>query len=147
MEEKTGIMIALLPASADWTDVELPHMTLVFCGKIDERKPGDFNEMAKDAASIAMLSKGFFVAENIGIDTFGPPEELVDALVIRPTSEIMAARRFLEKWNRSDYPDFKPHITIGKHPVMLTNVSRLIVFNRLSVNWGSDSITFWLTGS
>lgn len=146
MDEKTGIMVALLPSSADWADVELPHMTLVFAGKVDERNPGEFNELAKDAASIAMLSPGLFVAENIGIDTFGPPEELVDAIVVRPTPEIMAARRFLEKWNRSEYPEFKPHITIGKHPAMLTNVPSRIVFNRLSVHWGNDSIAFWLRG-
>lgn len=144
MDEKNGIMVALLPISAEWTDVDLPHLTLVFCGKVEDRKPGEFNELAKDTASIAMLSSGFLSLETKGINTFGPPEELVDAISIRPNTKLIAMRRFLEKWNKSEYPDFKPHVTIGKHPMMTKPIPRRILFDKISVHWGGESISFWL---
>lgn len=137
-----GVMLALLPTSTEWCKLELPHMTLVYAGTKDKLRPGDFNSLAKDAASLALLSRPFTLRVR-SVDIFGGgEEEKVDVLRFQPTSELFAMRRFVEKWNRSQHP-FNPHATIG--PVgSAQDVPTFISFDRIYVGWGDESLTFLL---
>lgn len=137
------VMIALLPISSDWCNIDLPHMTLVYSGKIEDHSPSDFNDMAKDAASIAMLAKPITLAVT-GIKPMGPPEDVVAALMLRSTTELMAMRNFVERWDRSEYPEFVPHATIGPYPVSQPLDVGYVAFDRIMVSWGTERITFWL---
>jgi 2'-5' RNA ligase len=139
-----SVMIALLPIASDWCKLELPHMTLVYAGEIPDLNPSEFNEIAKDAASIAMLS-GPITLKVTGIEVFGDTDK-VDVLKLQPTSELLAMRRMVENWNASDFP-FSPHATIG--PVgssvalqQTGDIPRWVAFNRVYVGWGEESLTF-----
>lgn len=137
-----GVMIAFLPVVSDWCRIELPHMTLVYAGPKDKMKASDFNAMAKDAASIAMLAKRFYLRVT-GLDVFGDPGEQVDVIRLQPTSELWAMRRFVEHWNASEHP-FNPHATIGPVGEPVMNVPSAIAFDRLIFSFGGEDLTFWL---
>lgn len=136
-----GAMIALLPITTDWCKQDCPHMTLVYAGTKDELKPTDFNELAKDAASIAMLSNSIQV-RTLGVEVFGDTEK-VNVLRIQPSSELLAMRRSVEHWNASEYP-FNPHVTIGPVGTSVHYVPNYLAFDRIMVAWGDDNLTFWL---
>lgn len=136
-----GVMIAFLPMSSDWSDLELPHMTLVYAGLKSKLKSTAFNEMAKDAASIAMLTNPFYLRV-MKVDVFGD-EERVNVLRFQPTMELWAMRRYVERWNASQYP-FTPHATIGPVRSFVENVPPAVGFNRIMVGWGDENLTFLL---
>jgi 2'-5' RNA ligase len=136
-----GVMIALLPTFSEWCNIELPHMTLVYAGVKQDLQPGDFNSLAKDAASIAMLSSKL-VLKVIGVDIFGD-EEKVNVLRFQPRPELLAMRRVVERWNASQHP-FNPHATIGPVNEPVPPVPSMVVFDRIMVGWGDESITCWL---
>lgn len=145
-----AVMIALLPTTTEWCRQELPHMTLVYVGLITDLQPTDFNELAKDAASIAMMSNPVMVRVT-GVEVFGDMEK-VDVLKLEPTSELLAMRRVVEDWNASEFP-FKPHCTIGPtggQPIGGTapdypqGFPNFLFFDRIMVAWGNQALTFWL---
>lgn len=142
MDDFSGsAMIALLPTSTEWSELELPHMTLVYAGETKDLKPSAFNEMAKDAASIAMLSAPIWLKVT-KVDVFGEDDK-VNVLRLMPSSELWAMRRTVEDWNASEYP-FNPHVTVGPAKSFVENVPRMIGFDRIMVGWGDEQITFWL---
>lgn len=139
-----GIMVAALPVYTDWCKIDLPHMTLVYAGKTEDAQPGDFNDIAKDTASLAMLTRPFTLQVK-GVETYGEGSEQVRALKFQPTTELLAIRRFLEKWNKSEYKDFNPHATIGPYAESTMDVfPRSLFFDRFIVQWGTEQIAFWL---
>jgi 2'-5' RNA ligase len=142
---KQSAMIALLPVTTDWCRIELPHLTLVYAGEIDKLKLTDFNELAKDASTIAMLARPLTL-EVLGLEVFGnwtdDPDDKVDVYRLRPTSELLSMRRTVERWNKSEFP-FNPHVTIG--PTGQFNqypAPRLLAFDRVLVGWGNEYLTF-----
>lgn len=140
-----GVMIALLPVSSEWCEIELPHMTLVYAGTTDKLSLSDHNSLAKDAAMMAQVCRPFALAVT-HIDVFGGEDEpKVDVLRFRPTPELIAMRRMVDRWNASQYP-FKPHSTIGpeKFGRDVRDFPRIVGFDRLIVGWGEDYMTFWL---
>lgn len=140
----TSAMVSLLPNNGWWSKLEIPHLTLVFAGKIDQLQASQFNNMAKDAASIAMMQPRFSV-KVIGTDVFGSNgDEEVDVFTLQKTPELMAMRRFLEKYNKSDYVEFKPHVTIGPAGGGIPQIPDIIIFDRINVAWGNEYMTFWL---
>jgi 2'-5' RNA ligase len=138
-----GVMVAFLPTTSEWCNLELPHMTLVYAGTKDKLRPSDFNSLAKDAASIAMLFRPF-VLRVTGVEIFGD-EEKVKVLRFQPTSELLAMRRFVESWNKSEH-SFKPHVTIGPVNSFLNEWGPpgVVGFNQIMVGWGDESIVFKL---
>lgn len=136
-----SVMIALLPATDEWCKIDLPHLTLVYAGKKDALKPTAFNELAKDAASLAMLS-GPLSLKVLGKEVFGGSEDKVDVFRLKPTPELLAMRRVVEHWNASEHP-FNPHVTIGPEGSVVED-PKYITFNRILVEWGNDGLTFWL---
>jgi 2'-5' RNA ligase len=138
-----SVMIALLPVTSDWCRIELPHMTLVFAGELKDLEDTDFNKMAKDAASLAMMTRPLTLMVK-EVEVYGDKDK-VDVICLRPTPELEAMRHVVEGWNASEYP-FKPHVTIG--PVgtrmLIPAVPEYITFDRIMVAWGEETLTFWL---
>jgi 2'-5' RNA ligase len=138
---KDSVMIALLPISSDWTNVDLPHMTLVYAGEKDDLSFSDFNEMTKEASDLALLSRPLTLRVS-GVEIFGD-DDSVDVFRVRPSQELMAMRRRVEKWNKSEYP-FRPHVTIGPVGSFSGDRPMYIAFDRILVSWGDEHITFKL---
>ena len=139
------VMVALLPIHAPWAKVDLPHLTLVYAGKIAELKKTDFTKLAKEAASLAMLSKTVHTRVIEKAQFGGGTEELVDVLRVQLTPELAAMRHFLADWNVSEY-EFNPHVTVG--PVnpgdRLFEIPPMIAFDTMLVAWGNEHINFRL---
>lgn len=141
MDDYSGsVMIALLPITSDWCKIELPHLTLVYCGEVKDLTITDFNELAKDASMLAMLGNPITLRVS-GVEVFGGDgEEKVDVLRLQPSPELWSMRRAVEKWNASEY-SFKPHCTIGPQGSYI-EPPRYLAFNRVMVSWGEENITF-----
>lgn len=137
-----SIMFAFLPTTSDWCSLELPHMTLVYGGEIKDLPTYAFNEMAKDASYLSSLVRPFTL-EVIDVEVFGD-EEKVNVLKLRSTQELLAARSFVEKWNKSQYP-FNPHATIGPVGSLPAIIPSRLHFNRLILSWGNDNLVFQLS--
>lgn len=138
-------MIALLPMTDDWCKIDLPHMTLVYAGKLDDLNASEFNEMAKDASSLASICRPLYLKVK-GTEVLGKGDEenpLVDALILQPTQELLAMRRAVDHWNASEFP-FKPHCTIGPTGLPVENRPYSLAFDRIMVAWGDDQLTFRL---
>lgn len=139
-------MIAYLPMDESWCRQDLPHMTLVYCGSVNDMKPSDFNELTKEALMISRMSHGPTL-DVIGVEEFGEGIEAVDVLELYPTPALLVARRLVEKWNGSSYKEFRPHATIG--PVgsadTLERIPTRITFPRLGVFFGDRKMVFDLS--
>jgi 2'-5' RNA ligase len=137
-----GAMIALLPITSDWCKIELPHLTLVYAGEVKDLQPTDFNELAKDASMLATLTNPLTLSV-AGTDSFGDGELRVDVLVMKPTPELLAMRRIVDRWNASQYP-FRPHCTIGPpgSAMSLGMTPRFVAFDRVCVEFGQESLVF-----
>lgn len=136
-----GIMIALLPISAPWVKIDLPHMTLVYSGEIKDHDKEDLPKLLKDASSLAAISKPITL-QVLDLEVFGKDSERVDVFTLRLTPELMGMRSFVEKWHRSEYNTFRPHITIGPSPSMIVERPGYVAFNRILVGWGDQKFTF-----
>lgn len=136
-----GVMIALLPVFAPWVKQDLPHLTLVYSGETGDHKPMDLLEMIKDASSLAAISKPI-TTPVIGLEVFGKEDDRVDVFTVRLTPELMAMRNFVEKWHRSEWNEFKPHVTIGPSPSMVLERPQMIAFDKVMVAWGDRKFTF-----
>lgn len=142
-QSSNGVMIALLPVVNDWCKIDLPHMTLVYAGKVDEVSRDQFTEMAKDAADLALLSNPPYLRVK-GVETFGKgdgDDPFVDVLTLIPTPELLAMRRAVQGWNASEFP-FRPHCTIGPTGSFLEIRPTHIAFDRVLVAYGNESLTF-----
>lgn len=139
---ENNVIVALIPQNDEWCKIEPAHMTMVFVGLKENLKPNIFNSLAKDVASIAMLSNPI-MAKVIGKDILGDNER-VDVMLISPTPEILAIRNMLEDWDVSDFPSFNPHVTIGPVGTFIDNMPMYLVFDRIMILWGTDRLTFWL---
>lgn len=137
-----SVMVALLPITTDWCNIDLPHLTLVYAGEIKDLKPADFNDISKDVASLAMLSSPITL-QVTGTEIFGDEGQKVDVLTLRATSALLAMRNFVEDWNASEYP-FTPHCTIGDPGSLKGMMPSYLAFDRIMVQWGKDALTFWL---
>ena len=139
-EEKKEVIVALLPSEAYWCKQDRPHVTIAYLGETKDLSTTIFNEVAKDAASISMLTDPFMV-KVIGTDIFGD-EEKVKVLLLTHTSELMAIRKLLEDWEINDRP-YVPHATIGPEDSFIETPSPMfLTFNRIAVYWGEDEIVF-----
>jgi 2'-5' RNA ligase len=142
-----GVMIALLPMSAEWTDVPRPHLTLVYAGTVGEVDTTAYNELGKEAMDLG-ISFGPQTLEALGVETFGTGvkvgalgvEERVDALVFKPTPSLLAMREAVGHWDASEFP-FKPHVTIGPMGSAYNDIPYMVTFDRLYTAWGSTGFT------
>lgn len=137
-------MIALLPITTEWCKIDLPHLTLVYAGAIADMNPTDFNELAKDASSIAMLS-GSIQLRSLGVEVFGDTDK-VNVLKFQPSSELWAMRRAVESWDTGEFPIFKPHCTVGPVGAPVEFTPSAVAFDRIMAAFGGETLTFWLKG-
>jgi 2'-5' RNA ligase len=151
-----GAMIAYIPTDGSWCQQEFPHMTLVYAGLIADRQETDFNAMAKDAISAARVTRSFNL-NVVGVEVFGEGFDSVDVLTFYPTPQLLLARKIVEKWNGSEFTDFKPHATIGpvgsattildpaprySEGYMKKSLPIQMYFNRIAVAWGDRKLIF-----
>jgi 2'-5' RNA ligase len=160
----TDCMIAFLPTDISWCQQDFPHMTLVYGGPIANRSESDFNAMAKDALSAARLT-GPFSLNVTGVEQLGTEPNVVDALMLYPTPQLLLARQIVQKWNGSEFTQFVPHATIGPagsaemptdpwpaNGSMEIDGSRWpglpasLYFNRVVTCWGDRRVIFNMTG-
>lgn len=151
----TGAMIAFLPIDGSWCKQDFPHMTLVYAGEITDRSEEEFNQMAKDAISAGRIT-GCFNLPVTGVEEWGQDEK-VDVLTLHSTPQLILARRMVERWNASEFTDFKPHATIGpagsaaaivqpspmySQGYMRQALPTKLYFNRIAACWGDKRLIF-----
>lgn len=138
-----GVMIALLPQSAEWSKVDPPHCTLVYSGEVKDHPESDFHQLLKDATSIALLTRPLVVRTK-GLEVFGEADERVDVVTLDVTPELDSMRNFVFRWNKSKWQEFRPHITVGPTPSEL-NIGMIppnVRFDRVLLAWGDQKYTF-----
>jgi 2'-5' RNA ligase len=152
-------MIAFLPANGSFVKQDFPHLTLVYAGPIAGRDKSEFNSMGKDGISAARVT-GSFTLNVTGVETLGDAGEEVDALMMYPTPQLVVARQMVQQWNKSEFEELLPHVTIG--PAGSAYAQRVVdssdetsysnrrrdllpssvYFDRLAVCWGDDRLIF-----
>ena len=142
-EGEDHVMIALLPITTDWSTLDLPHLTLVYSGKVQDHNPSDFNAMAKDCYSLSMIGRAL-VIETSEVEDLGPEDDQSTVLRLRPTTELIAMRNFVRSWDRSEWPSYKPHVTIGPAPQPTNPMPPMLAFDRLMIGWGEERLVWWL---
>lgn len=153
------MMIAFLPVDGSWCKQDFPHMTLSWGGPIEGKAESDFNAMAKDALSAARTT-GSFNLDVTGVEEWGEDEK-VDVLTLYPTPQLLVARRMVEKWDAGNFPEYKPHATIGpagsaaaiveSTPVYSQGYRRQALptklhFNKIAACWGNRRLIFDISG-
>lgn len=158
----TTAMIAFLPSNAPWCKQDFPHMTLVYAGDIEGRDKTEFNNMGKDAITAARVIRTFSLTVT-EIRELGDAGEEVDALIFYPIPQLLVARQIVQGWNKSEFTDFLPHVSIGPAgSAYADNVPQTdyvdesyrekrrntlpasVYFDRLAVCWGDDKMIFSL---
>lgn len=142
--DATSVMVALLPTNTEWTNLDLPHLTLVYAGKVADLKTQDYNKLSKQVSDLAGMARPLGL-KVVSRELFGDGEEQVEAFRLRPTYALWAMRRFVQDWNRSEYP-FNPHVTIGPPGTYVENVPRYLRFTKIMLAWGTDQLVFSLNG-
>lgn len=137
-------MLAFIPTDGSWCQQPLPHLTLVYGGTIEDLEPPVFNELAKDAITVARQTSPFSL-DVTGVEVFGEDDEKVDVLTLQPTPPLLAARQLVEKWDVSQHP-FSPHCTIGPEGSAEGVLPTRLYFDRILVGWGNRDLSFPLGG-
>jgi len=140
-EFSNSVMIALLPTTSYWCHIELPHLTLVYVGQIEDLTPVTHNELAKAAMSLAMMNHPFSL-DVLDADILGD-EDKVEVLLLRPSTSLLGMRQTVERWNASQYP-FNPHVTVGPIGSLGDVLPQSITFDRIMVAWGDETLTYKL---
>lgn len=139
-------MIALVPTTDDWCRQKCPHMTLVYAGELKDLNAGDFNALAKDACSLAMVTNPITLRVT-GVDVFGTdPDPKVDVLKLQPNAELLSLRHIVERWNASEH-DFNPHCTIGPAGEYTQESPYALSFDKIMVGWGEEQLIFRMKSS
>jgi len=136
-----SVMVALLPTTSDWCAQDLPHLTLVYAGKIADLPPTAFNELAKVSLDISFAFSPL-VVDVLGTDTFGGEDSpMVDVLLLRPIEPLFQMRMMLDRWSASVHP-FTPHVTVGPIGSGKDQTPDAIMFDRILVAWGPEHLTY-----
>jgi len=138
--------VALLPIISDWSQIEFPHLTLVWAGSASEMSASDKDALNKATFSIATMCRPITL-RTLTKDVFGDgttDNPTVDVLRFHPNLDLIKMRATVEDWNKSTFP-FNPHVTVG--PVGTWNgVSPVMVaFDRVAFCIGDDHQEFRLS--
>lgn len=138
-----GVMIAFLPANDDWCRQPDPHMTLVYCGLMEQVGLGNFSEIAKTTITVARLMAGSFSLDVTGVEVWGGgQDDKVDVLTLFPTPKLLTARKLAEVWNASQHKDFKPHATVGPEGSAQGILPAKLYFDRVMAAYGPKQLIF-----
>lgn len=134
-EHKQSVMIALLPADdqdVSYVSIDLPHLTLVYCGEIGDTPPlSELGRMVEDISS----SFDPVEAKVAGVARFGDTANVVlfehDHL-----GEMYSRVGF---FSGSDHPHFTPHMTLnyGKN-LRKVELPETVVFDRVGLFYGEQ---------
>jgi 2'-5' RNA ligase len=108
------VMVALLPIVSDWANIDFPHLTLAYAGRVSELPASSLDGLSKAALSIALLSRPVTL-RTLTTDVFGEGTEdnpKVDVLRFHPNLDLLKMRAIVEDWDASKFP-FNPHLTVG----------------------------------
>ena len=144
-EQNKSVAIVLLPSDDSWCRQEFAHTTLVYVG--DDIDLNAFllkDALVKMALVVSTITSPFLV-EVSGIEVFGD-EERVDVLALEPRPKLLAVRELFLKWDNLEFPDYKPHATIGPAFGPRQNIPIALLFDRICVWWGDEKVIFWLKG-
>lgn len=141
-----GVMVALIPTTSEWCKIQLPHMTLVYVGKVSDLTTSIHNELLKAAMSLSM-SYGQIALACSGVERFGDPDvDPVDVITLDASVELEAMRRVVQQWNGSEHP-FAPHVTIGPPgSIVGVTIPTSITFDSIQVCWGEERTGYKLLG-
>jgi len=134
-------MVALLPQTNEWCKIDPAHTTLIYPGKKSELDPIVRDELIRLASSIAILTNPFPV-KITGQEEFG--DDRVEVFRLDRTPELSSLRTIFETWDDSEFPNFRPHATIGPQGTFVENPPLFLMFDRIMVGWGEEQTTFWL---
>ena len=138
-----GIMVCLYPAEgeADWSTEEPPHLTLVYGGKTGE----------SDVSQDDLLEVAQYISDQYGpmsinadrLDTLGKTGE-ANVVMMERTPALIDMRRLLNKFNRSEFKTFKPHVTIDNDGDEggMDEAPDNIYFDAIAVHYGDDVHVF-----
>jgi 2'-5' RNA ligase len=138
-------MIAFLPADYTIAKQNFPHMTLVFAGAIDGAPDSLHKDLLFHTALIAAVMCPFPLLSN-GIEKFGTAPDEVDVIRLIPTAQLQSAYQSVSNFNKSSFPGFKPHVTVG--PAGSTDgmwVPPSIFFDKVVCSWGDEHLVFDLS--
>jgi 2'-5' RNA ligase len=137
----TGVMIAFLPTPTNWyKGQDFAHLTLIYAGDIMSMPMSSFNELAKDAITVAKMMPPFSL-DVLGVDVMGEGDK-VDVLTLKSTPELLRARDLVEHWNGSQYTNFIPHVTVGPEGSAEGMLPVKLYFDQLMVAWGNRQLLF-----
>ena len=136
-------MIALLPTTSWWCEIELPHMTLAYAGKIADLNQVDHNAMVKTCLDLALTCYSIELVV-LGHEVFGD-EEQVDVLRLRSDPDVLALYSQLKHWDDGSHP-FNPHVTVGPVGTIQDpeKIPDSIQFDRIAVAWGDSVLPYKL---
>jgi 2'-5' RNA ligase len=140
------VMVALLPIFSDGMNVEFPHLTLVYAGRLEDLSPSDLDGMSKAAASIAMLSRPVTL-RTLTKDIFGEGTDdspKVDVLRFHPNLDLLKMRATLQDWDVSQF-QFSPHMTIGPEGSWNGEIPRIVAFDKVCFAKGTERQEFHLS--
>jgi len=140
---KTKVIVSLIPDDTSWCLQDSPHMTLVYVGEIEEVKNYELGNLFKEVSELAKVTRPV-LAKVDGHDIFGE-EEKVDVLVISKEKPIMDLRKSLSHWDKSIFPTFEPHATIGPVGSFTGKIPMYLLFGKIEIMMGDTVLPFWLT--
>jgi 2'-5' RNA ligase len=133
-------MLALVPVTSDWCHIDLPHLTLVYAGKVSDLEPEQAGDLVRDMLDLSRRFETISL-DVLGADVFGDDKDgRVDVLRLQATTPLILMRGFVEHWNASKHP-FNPHVTVGPVGSLSGNIPNRIRFHKLLAQWGERSIT------
>jgi len=134
-------MIAVLPQTDEWCKIDPAHTTIVYLGKVSELDIVVKDMLIKLVSSVAILTNPFPV-KIIGKEILG--DDRLETFKLANTSELSSLRSIFESWDDSEFPNFKPHATIGPEGTKVQNPPLFLMFDRIMLGWGEERIVFWL---
>lgn len=137
-------MIALLPTTSDWCRIDLPHLTVVYLGKISDLMISSQNELIKQALNLSIKFSPFALYVQ-SVEEFGD-DNPVDVLLLDTSPELEQWHESFKDWDKSDH-SFNPHCTVGpKGAIVGLTVPEILVFDRILVSWGEEKTIYKLLG-
>jgi hypothetical protein len=132
-----SVLVCLLPSYVDVPEPDADlHCTIVWGG-----------DWASHAASSIETLKGRceFIARHFapiealvtGVDTFGQGVERTPVLRLEH-AHLYAMRVWCEQWNRSEYKEYRPHLSVSSFPSVFPKSIR---FDRIALWLGDSRIT------
>lgn len=141
-----SILVAVLPSpGVDILGAEEPHASIVWAGPLNEADPGVVSELRTTVPFAGHFHQPF-EAMVVGTDMFGQGDEQTYVLRLE-APQLYFLRNVFGALSKSEYPEFKPHLSVPKAPVSWPNK---IEFTRIALWLGdarvepAERYTYWL---